>query len=155
MTITWISRNVTMPGFRAVLNEDAVIDYVRARLGSSVLLQKLDFDHLSFADQVQVVRTTDVLFAVHGAALTHVLFLPPHAFVIEVLPHQFHHYFYEGVSRVVGVRHIEYMVSKREQQHVNCTWEPHSKFCNIVLPPEHIWPAFESAVRVLRNERGH
>ena len=57
-----------------------------------------------------------------------------------------------SVRRVVGVRHIEFMFSDR-QQHYNCTWEPHSKFCNFVLPPEHIWPAFESAVRTLQQER--
>ncbi len=152
LTITWISRNVTQSGYRAILNEDAIIDHLRSRLDPSILLQKLDFDHLSFAEQVQVARTTDIMFGAHGAALTHVLFLPAHAVVVEVLPYKFQQYFYEGVARVAGLRHIEYMVDDR-QQHVNCTWEPHTKFCNIVLPRESLWPAFESAVRILQEER--
>ena len=36
--------------------------------------------------QVAIAQGTDVLVAVHGAALTHLLWLPKHAVVLEIMP---------------------------------------------------------------------
>ena len=37
-------------------------------------------------EQIEKISTTDVLVGVHGAGMTHVLFLPLHSSVIEVVP---------------------------------------------------------------------
>ncbi len=38
----------------------------------------------SIKDQIAVARTSDILFGMHGAGLTHILWLPAHAVVLEV-----------------------------------------------------------------------
>ncbi len=49
-----------------------------------------DFIHLSFQEQMQIIGNTDVLISVHGNGLSHVLFLPPTAKVIEIFPPSTH-----------------------------------------------------------------
>ena len=42
------------------------------------------FTRRSFGAQLQLMRRTDVLVGPHGAGLTHILHLPPHAGVVEL-----------------------------------------------------------------------
>eukprot|EP01094_Clydonella_sp_ATCC50884_P025510 TRINITY_DN6730_c0_g1_i2.p3 TRINITY_DN6730_c0_g1~~TRINITY_DN6730_c0_g1_i2.p3 ORF type:complete len:150 (-),score=36.26 TRINITY_DN6730_c0_g1_i2:106-555(-) len=44
---------------------------------------EVDFANMSMKEQLEVVAGTDVLVGVHGAALTHLLFLSPSATVLE------------------------------------------------------------------------
>lgn len=51
-----------------------------------VTVDTVDFAKISFQEQIQVIANTDILLGVHGNGLTHLLFLPEHAAVIEVFP---------------------------------------------------------------------
>jgi len=55
-----------------------------------VALRVEDFAKLSFQEQIRVIGNTDVLISVHGNGLSHVLFLPPSAKVIEIFPPSTH-----------------------------------------------------------------
>lgn len=46
-------------------------------------LNSVDFAAISFREQLQTIANTDLLIGVHGAGLTHLLFLPDHATVLE------------------------------------------------------------------------
>lgn len=43
----------------------------------------VDFSEYSFKEQLQIIANTDLLIGVHGNGLTHLIFLPDHAAVIE------------------------------------------------------------------------
>ena len=58
-----------------------IAEGVRAALGPSANLTVVDLEKLSFAAQLELIRTTDVLFGAHGAGLTHILFLQVCLFV--------------------------------------------------------------------------
>ncbi len=50
-------------------------------------VEAVDFGSLSFAEQLRVARQTDVLAGIHGAGLTHTMFLREGATaVVEILP---------------------------------------------------------------------
>lgn len=51
-----------------------------------VTVDTVEFANLSFKEQIQVIANTDILLGVHGNGLTHILFLPEDAAVIEVFP---------------------------------------------------------------------
>jgi hypothetical protein len=51
-----------------------------------VELTAADFASLSFKQQVNLIGNTDLLLGVHGNGLSHILFLPPEAAVIELFP---------------------------------------------------------------------
>jgi len=49
-------------------------------------LEVVDFEHLSSPQQLRIIRETDLLIGIHGAGLTHTMFLPPGAALFEILP---------------------------------------------------------------------
>ena len=69
---------------RQVDNEEALLAALNAVPG--VRVQRLDFALLEVEEQIAAVAVSDVLIGMHGAALTHVLYLPPHAGVLELWP---------------------------------------------------------------------
>lgn len=131
ISVTWVTRKL-FPGNRAMANEDAVIERAKEKFGPHVLIDKVDFDNHTIEDQIRIARTTDILLGAHGAGLTHILWLPSHAVVLEVLPMGFNYPFYERVALLRGLRHYYWQPSEPERN-IDCTWMPHTKFCNIIL----------------------
>jgi hypothetical protein len=66
---------------RRLADEDACL---RALDGVGLSVRAVDFGTLSIEEQIRLAHETDVLIGVHGAALTHLLWTPPHAHVIEI-----------------------------------------------------------------------
>jgi hypothetical protein len=69
---------------RRISNEDALVSALGALGGVDV--QAVDFAEMPYVEQVQRVSETDVLIGMHGAGLTNLLWLPPGAGVIELMP---------------------------------------------------------------------
>ncbi len=125
---------------------------VRQHFNGSATLNVVDLELLSFAKQVELIRSTDVLFGAHGAGLTHILFLQPHAAVFETLPYQFEYRFYERVAKLSGKRYV-YWQEKDPAFMVEETWKPHTKFSNFVLRLSEIIPGFEQALSYLPQKK--
>lgn len=64
--------------------ERRLVNGIKALPG--VDLKVVDFATISFQEQINIVGNTDVLLGVHGNGLSHILFLPPGASVIEIFP---------------------------------------------------------------------
>jgi hypothetical protein len=62
-----------------------------------------DFAKISFKRQVNLIGNTDVLISVHGNGLSHLLYLPSTACVIELFPPDCHQCDYHVFSEVRGV----------------------------------------------------
>ena len=72
---------------RQVDNEDSLLDAARAALAASgAVLQRVDLAPMPVPEQVALVARTDILIAMHGAALSWAALLPPHAAVLELWP---------------------------------------------------------------------
>jgi len=68
------------------------------------------FEHMPFGQQLQIVRDTDVLCGVHGAALTHLMFLRPGSELVEFSPPEFvHRTFYPNLARSRALRYTRYL----------------------------------------------
>jgi Glycosyltransferase 61 len=70
---------------RKISNEGQIISYVQQHIEGSVV-QGFQFDHYNMTQQLQFVVNADILVGMHGAGMTHVLFLPKWAAVIELVP---------------------------------------------------------------------
>lgn len=69
-----------------------------------VRVRAVDFAALSFADQVRVARETDVLVGVHGAGLTHILFMRRGAgAVVEIQPDGLSQKGYRNVANLLDL----------------------------------------------------
>ena len=71
---------------RKIDNEEEVLAAVRQGAKSGDRVQGLQLDILPMKEQLQLVTATDVLLGMHGAGLSHTLFLPPHGGLLEFYP---------------------------------------------------------------------
>lgn len=81
------------------------------KLYPSVVFNVRDLSEYSFAEQVRIVHNHQILVGVHGAAMTHLFFLParpdaPSSTVVEILPHNLPHRGYRNLALMMGHRYI-------------------------------------------------
>ncbi|KAG6454034.1 EGF domain-specific O-linked N-acetylglucosamine transferase [Manduca sexta] len=78
--VTLLSRGTT---YRSILNEKQIVEALSKEKGYYV--QKVVYDrNMPFKKQLELTHNTDVFVGMHGAGLTHLLFLPDWAAVFEV-----------------------------------------------------------------------
>lgn len=84
LVLTFVNRTST----RQLNNADMLLDDLRARFyPNDVRVQSVDFAAIPLREQIEVARGTDILVGVHGAGLTHALFMKPHrGAVVEIFP---------------------------------------------------------------------
>jgi len=81
LRVTFLSRE--QGGYRRILNEAELVSTLEASGMYRVRLAR--FHHsVPFRSQLEIVANTDILVGVHGAGLTHTLFLPTWGEVVEV-----------------------------------------------------------------------
>ena len=78
-------RNPTGTISRKMKNEQELLDTMQ-RLYPGHNIRGLQLDLLDMRTQLQIIVNTDILMGMHGAGLTHTLFLPQHAGLIEFIP---------------------------------------------------------------------
>ena len=78
-------RNPTGKIKRKIANEEELLLHTRSKY-PMFNITGLQLDELSMGEQLQYIASTDVLVGMHGAGLTHAMFLPKHASLIELAP---------------------------------------------------------------------
>ncbi|UKZ48001.1 hypothetical protein TrVGV298_002237 [Trichoderma virens] len=68
-----------------------------------MVLNVIDFGGIPFSEQIQIVRETDLLVGVHGAGLTHLMFLQPGSAVLEILPEGLQHKGFRNLAQMLGI----------------------------------------------------
>lgn len=71
-----------------------------------VEIRRIDFATLSFTEQIDAVSGTDILVGVHGAGLTHSMFLPPDSTVVEIIPDGMGVQVYRNLAKLGGHRYF-------------------------------------------------
>ena len=73
---------------RKIYNEAEIISTL-TKTFPEAYLQAVVMESLSMRGQLDIIGTTDILIGMHGAGMTHTLFLPKHAAVLELFPYDF------------------------------------------------------------------
>ncbi|CAI7678952.1 unnamed protein product [Penicillium pancosmium] len=81
-----------------------------------VNIQLIDFSAISFKEQLKIIQETDVLAGVHGAGLTHGIFLPPGSVMVEILPNNPNHKGFRNVASLRGHSYFSTSVSKTSKK---------------------------------------
>ena len=96
----------------------------------------IDFAAIPFKEQLQVIQRTDILVGVHGAGLTHAMFLRPHSAMVEVLPPKLD---YKGFVNLARMRSIHYfgdhaskLVGGKEDWHGDDVFIEEHRFLSLV-----------------------
>ncbi|KAL6857416.1 hypothetical protein ACO1O0_004851 [Amphichorda felina] len=98
VTVTYIQRTNT----RKLIDEQAHVDALRRAIPHMVL-EVVDFEKLTFPEQLEVARRSDVLLGVHGAGLAHTLFLRPGSAVVEIQPEGFNHQGFHNLAQLLDL----------------------------------------------------
>ena len=80
LRVTLISRDTR---YRRIINEDDMVTALEETGVFQVTVARFS-PRLSFTDQLQMTHNTDILAGLHGAGLTHLLFLPDWAELFEI-----------------------------------------------------------------------
>ncbi|CAK7214109.1 hypothetical protein SEUCBS140593_002072 [Sporothrix eucalyptigena] len=102
ITVTFIDRR----GTRQLLNHAPLFEAVQARF-PNVVIKSVDFATLSLPDQLRLAQSTDVLVGVHGAGLTHTMFMRANAgAVVEIQPENMGHKGFRNLAAMTGHRYF-------------------------------------------------
>lgn len=157
--VTLISRT----GSRRLQDEDSLVDALRAELPAHVHLDVVDMAAKSFKEQLEIAHSTDVLIGVHGAGLTHLMFMREgKGAVVEIQPESL---IYQGFRNLAAMRGQLYfsahaamsgMESRAEQSPVTdrdgvqrrSDWHNH----DVVMSKDRFVDLAMAAVKALYNE---
>ncbi len=108
--LTFVSRSLARQ--RKLANEEELLQCLRERLPQA-RIESVLFEHLSPLQQIALMSRTKLLVGLHGAGLTHSLFLPQESGVFEMFPgvlHAFRVNFYNiAIWRKLSYRrHIDW-----------------------------------------------
>lgn len=92
---------------RGLINEREVLNFFRER-GWAVV----DTQALTMAQQIQLFACAKHVCALHGAALTNLLWSEPACRVLELVPSTFLNGVFEGLAEARGLRHYSFLLCK-------------------------------------------
>ncbi|KAK7485098.1 hypothetical protein BaRGS_00023638, partial [Batillaria attramentaria] len=71
---------------RKIFNENELMTEVKKVVAPGDKVQGLQLDALPMKQQLELIASTDILIGMHGAGLSHTLFLPQHGGLLELYP---------------------------------------------------------------------
>jgi protein O-GlcNAc transferase len=120
--------------FRNILNQDQLVKDIKKKLSNEIELKIVSYDlNTPFVDQVKQTHNSDIFMSMHGAGLTHLLFLPDWAAVFEVYNCEDKDC-YADLARLRGVQYYtwekENKVYPQDEGKHPQLGTPHKKFTN-------------------------
>ncbi|EEB11866.1 glycosyltransferase, putative [Pediculus humanus corporis] len=150
--ITLLSRETS---FRNILNEKDLINSLSQNKSYNV--KKTVFNkNMRFSSQLEIIRNTDILIGMHGAGLTHLLFLPDWAGVFELYNCEDENC-YMDLARLRGVEYITWedknKLFKEDEGH-HPQGGAHAKFTNYAFDVDEFLRLVDKLVsRVIHHEK--
>lgn len=101
LMLTFVSRTSK----RHLINKQSCIEMFKTNF-PMVDVQLVDVETLPFSQQLDIIHRTDILVDVHGAGLTHSMFLPPRSAVVESLAHGSTHKGFRNLAEMLEHRYF-------------------------------------------------
>lgn len=122
ISLTFINRTHT----RQLVHEAEYLEEVKVRY-PHVKVQAIDFASIPFKDQLRIIQDTDILVGVHGAGLTHGMFLPTRSTMVEILPPTLNHKGFRNAASLLDHSYFSVHASSSEVANVG-DWHAESVF---------------------------
>ncbi|XP_026871274.2 EGF domain-specific O-linked N-acetylglucosamine transferase [Electrophorus electricus] len=133
--VTLLSRSTE---YRRILNQQELINALKTVALFEVKLVDYKYKDMSFLEQIRVTHNSDIFIGMHGAGLTHLLFLPDWAVIFELYNCQ-DESCYRDLARLRGVHYLTWQradkVFPQDRGH-HPTLGEHPKFTNYTFDPE-------------------
>ncbi|KAH9220726.1 DUF563 domain protein [Leptodontidium sp. 2 PMI_412] len=143
IVLTFIDRKKT----RRLIDNQSLLDELKTKV-PHLKIQIIDFGSISFEQQLRTIRQTDILVGVHGAGLTHGMFLREGSVMVEILPENMNHKGFRNLAGLMGNMYLSAHASKTPEDEGNDTdWHEADVFLN----KERFLGLMEVAVKALYN----
>jgi len=87
---------------RRLLYKDEYVTSLRSQY-PDISIQLVDFASLPLIEQTRIANSTNLPAGVHGAGLTHKMFLGPNFAIIEILPPDLDHHSFDTMSKFLAM----------------------------------------------------
>lgn len=131
--ITFLSRTTK---YRRIINEIELIEALKEN--DNLDVQRVVYDKdMSFKKQLEITRNSDVFIGIHGAGLTHLLFLPEWAVLFEVYNCEDNNCYFD-LARLKGIKYITWENINKLTTIDDGSYSggAHAKFVNYKFDPE-------------------
>lgn len=140
--------------FRNILNQDELIGAMKRYRYLNVSVVEYNMSY-PFLEQLYVTRNSDIFIGMHGAGLTHLLFLPDWAVVFELYNTEDPNC-YNDLARMRGIKYITWQNRDQlfqQDKGKHPTLGEHSKFTNYAFNVEEFMRLIFEAVDSVRANR--
>ncbi|XP_059385298.1 EGF domain-specific O-linked N-acetylglucosamine transferase-like isoform X2 [Carassius carassius] len=124
--------------YRRIINQQELINALKTVLLFEVKLVDYKYKEMPFLEQIRVTHNSDIFIGMHGAGLTHLLFLPDWAVIFELYNCQ-DESCYRDLARLRGVHYMTWQkrdkVFPQDKGH-HPTLGEHPKFTNYTFDVE-------------------
>ena len=101
LVLTFIDRREK----RQLIEKEDFVDELE-KTYPDIQIEMVNFADIPLPKQLEVIQNTDILVGVHGAGLTHALFLPLGSAIVEILPAGFNHKGFRNLAHLLGHHHF-------------------------------------------------
>lgn len=126
---------------RIIENENEIINIINK--GNMLNYQIVDFSLLSIAEQIKIIRNTNILIGAHGAGLMNIMYAADESILIEIHPSYRVDYHFRHAARMVGSIYMPIRSQIRE----SCI----KTSDNIIVPINEFYNTLDNAVRIARS----
>lgn len=92
---------INRTGKRRLVNQEKYLKRIKSEL-PDVYIQVAEFEDIPFKEQLEMIRGTNMLVGVHGAGLTHGMFLRPGSAMVEIMPPDLNHKGFHNLAKQMG-----------------------------------------------------
>ncbi|OJD19413.1 hypothetical protein AJ78_00587 [Emergomyces pasteurianus Ep9510] len=142
LVLTFIDRKEK----RRLIDQGRYIERLRAKF-PSVEVNLIDLAVLPFSEQIKLIRRTDILAGVHGAGLTHGIFLPPHSTIAEILPPKLGHKGFRNMAKMMGHKYFSSHGGEHQTSDTKDDWQ----FDDVFIDEDRFMNLLELAVKSMYN----
>ncbi|XP_065394954.1 EGF domain-specific O-linked N-acetylglucosamine transferase isoform X2 [Macaca fascicularis] len=142
--------------YRKILNQNELVNALKTVPTFEVQIVDYKYRELGFLDQLRITHNTDIFIGMHGAGLTHLLFLPDWAAVFELYNCEDERC-YLDLARLRGIHYITWQrqnkVFPQDKGH-HPTLGEHPKFTNYSFDVEEfMYLVLQAADHVLQHPK--
>lgn len=109
-------------------------------------IRRVDLAGMPFPQQVQLVRDSNVLAGVHGAGLTHGLWMKERSAIVEILPEGFMHKGFRNLAGALG--HDYFSAHGVQPEEGSGSWQED----DVVLEEEKLFELMDVAIKSMYNK---
>lgn len=114
-----------------------------------VEIDLVDLATLPFEEQLRTIRRTDILAGVHGAGLTHGIFLPHSSAMVEILPPEYKHEGFRNLARFLGHQYF----TTHSMNHPKYTRPNGWQTDDIIIEKDRFIDLMGTAIKSMRHRR--